>query len=164
MLFGNPCTGVDMHLTHNKAYNLIRNFGVETARLMAERDYDDELKMKTFELSATVYDIYKKELEMGIPFAKAMADYIVAQNKAIEVMNNPDIKTMASGFAESVKIIAKSGFKTVDVNEYNKRIDFCKQCEHLMPSNKDRLRCSICGCYMIVKAKFKEMHCPVKLW
>ena len=157
-----------MHLRHHKAYNLIRNYGLETARLMAETQYDDEERMATFELTAVVYEIFKEELAVGKPFCQAMAEYVTAQNEATRALEESyevtDSMTMAKNLYHAIKAITKSRCEFTKIQEYQRRLDICRQCEYLIPTNRDRLRCGKCGCYMIVKAKFQVMTCPADKW
>lgn len=39
------------------------------------------------------------------------------------------------------------------------RIDICKSCDKL-----EDARCSICGCWMPLKARLPLFHCPIKKW
>lgn len=40
------------------------------------------------------------------------------------------------------------------------RLDTCSQCKKLMRTGN----CSICGCFVMDKAKYKEESCPLKKW
>ena len=44
-------------------------------------------------------------------------------------------------------------------NEYNRRLDICKDCEKLSQGT-----CLRCGCYVELRAASKNAHCPGKSW
>jgi hypothetical protein len=50
--------------------------------------------------------------------------------------------------------------KSVNNSAYIKRIDICNNCEYL----KDQSVCSICGCYVKIKAKWSSEDCPKNKW
>ena len=41
------------------------------------------------------------------------------------------------------------------------RMEICTQCEKF---DKTFRRCTVCGCFMDIKTKFRGMHCPLKVW
>ncbi len=43
--------------------------------------------------------------------------------------------------------------------EYQRRLNVCKACEHLAGGT-----CLKCGCYPEFRAAFRTQKCPVKLW
>ncbi len=47
----------------------------------------------------------------------------------------------------------------VDAEEYEKRLAYCRQCEHLQNGI-----CSQCGCFAEVRAVKRLMDCPMGLW
>ena len=47
----------------------------------------------------------------------------------------------------------------VDDNEYNRRLDMCKNCEKLVDGT-----CLSCGCYVELRAAAKISDCPVHKW
>jgi len=40
-----------------------------------------------------------------------------------------------------------------------KRINICKECEHYKA-----LICTKCGCFMPLKVKLRQVHCPIHKW
>jgi hypothetical protein len=51
----------------------------------------------------------------------------------------------------------------VDPGIYQQRLSLCHSCPyHMMWLGA--LRCSICKCFMAVKAKLAHMHCPQGYW
>jgi hypothetical protein len=66
---------------------------------------------------------------------------------------------MASSFAASMTKFASSGFKTADDECYRLRVEQCLRCGH-RKSN----RCSVCGCFFVLKAKLPHEDCPIGRW
>ena len=54
---------------------------------------------------------------------------------------------------------ASSGKITVDRAIIEKRLKVCKACPHLTGT-----RCTVCGCFMNVKAGLNGATCPLKKW
>jgi hypothetical protein len=71
----------------------------------------------------------------------------------------PPLTTQATNFAKSAFQHAIGGFKKTEPEEYSRRLDICGQCGKF--SNG---RCSICGCFLTVKASWNEQHCPDGKW
>jgi hypothetical protein len=69
----------------------------------------------------------------------------------------PNFFNMVKNFSSEVVKFAKSGFKYVSPEEYEKRLDACIKCPHV---KNPGLRCGLCGCNMELKAKWKTSHCP----
>lgn len=46
------------------------------------------------------------------------------------------------------------------VDKEKKRIDICKECEYIT----EHASCSICGCYMPLKARIPFFSCPKQKW
>jgi len=42
-----------------------------------------------------------------------------------------------------------------------KRFDICKSCDRLL---KPTFNCKECGCFMKVKVKLNDSHCPLGKW
>ncbi len=47
----------------------------------------------------------------------------------------------------------------VDLNEYQRRLAFCRKCEDLQNG-----MCAQCGCFVEVRAAKRKMDCPVDRW
>ena len=47
----------------------------------------------------------------------------------------------------------------VSDKDYEKRLDICKQCDHL-----ENGTCKACGCYVELRAAAKAGRCPYKKW
>lgn len=75
----------------------------------------------------------------------------------------PSVKAMAKNAIKDGGSILKSGFKLVDSKTFDQRIKTCTDCEHVRVRGEE-IRCSICGCYMRRKARFKVAKCPRQLW
>ena len=69
----------------------------------------------------------------------------------------PNFFNMVKNFSSEVVKFAKSGFKYVNPEEYEERLDTCIKCPHV---KNPGLRCGLCGCNMQLKAKWKTSHCP----
>jgi hypothetical protein len=54
-----------------------------------------------------------------------------------------------------------SGFKQVSHEQYYDRLAMCRGCFFFDPVKK---RCTDCGCFVKVKAKFKTEDCPQNFW
>lgn len=50
----------------------------------------------------------------------------------------------------------------LEQKDAQKRFDVCKQCEHYLPQSFHR--CEVCGCFLKVKCKVRDFHCPVNKW
>jgi hypothetical protein len=72
-----------------------------------------------------------------------------------------DIFNLASRFGKAAFGHAKDGFKKVDDETFNKRMDICRGCEHF---NKEATQCNSCGCYLNVKATWNSEKCPLDKW
>ena len=59
------------------------------------------------------------------------------------------------GFIETGTAIIKN--PTIINSE--KRLKVCKKCKYLKGN-----RCSVCGCFMFIKAKFQASKCPKGYW
>lgn len=55
--------------------------------------------------------------------------------------------------------IAASGFKTVDQETYDKRLEVCNGCEQLAGR-----QCKVCTCFVPLKAQFEVEECPLGKW
>ena len=73
----------------------------------------------------------------------------------------PSFATMATNFAKDVVTYVKQGAPNVSEKNYQKRLDTCKACEHLIRS---AMRCGKCGCLLEHKAKWKTTSCPIGKW
>jgi len=75
----------------------------------------------------------------------------------------PPISTQVSNFILSVaNVIAharKSGSIIADNQTIEARIGVCNKCRHLLQA-----RCSVCGCFIALKAGLRAENCPLKNW
>lgn len=62
-------------------------------------------------------------------------------------------------FYNSLVRMAKSPKKLVDKEEMIKRVSICDQC----PLKKG-MRCTVCGCFIKMKASFYTEKCPKENW
>lgn len=72
-----------------------------------------------------------------------------------------DIFNLAGRLGKAAFNHAKDGFKHVDEEIYNKRIEICKSCEFY---DAESNRCKSCGCYLAMKAKWNSEKCPHDKW
>lgn len=77
------------------------------------------------------------------------------------VLEYPPLINQVQNFAKSMLRFAKSGFKTVDEEEYNRRLSICNQCVHL---NRKDMKCTLCGCPVHKKAIIYDEPCPANKW
>jgi len=75
----------------------------------------------------------------------------------------PPISKQINNFLLSVaNVVAharKSGKIIADTQTIGSRIAICNKCRHLVQT-----RCSVCGCFITVKAGLKAENCPLKNW
>jgi hypothetical protein len=65
-------------------------------------------------------------------------------------------------FATSVgQNVAEGDGIFVSEQKTSDREQICNDCSQF---NRESKRCYLCGCYMIVKWKFKAASCPIELW
>ncbi len=57
--------------------------------------------------------------------------------------------------------IFNKNLEKVDESIFNKRMDICNSCEHLIKATK---QCTKCGCFMVLKTKMPHAICPVGKW
>jgi hypothetical protein len=71
----------------------------------------------------------------------------------------PSVAEMTWSFTSAMKDFAKSGFETVNKEDYDKRVEICNICPW-----RDNMTCTKCGCFINLKAKIKESKCPDDRW
>ena len=71
----------------------------------------------------------------------------------------PSIFTMAKNFAKDLGKYIKEGAPNVTNKQYTERLDACNKCPNL---DKESMRCTLCGCLIEHKAKWKTTTCPDK--
>lgn len=67
--------------------------------------------------------------------------------------------TLVLSVANAIANAVKTGKLIAPESKVHKRIEICKGCRHL-----DETRCTICGCYVNVKAGLDSERCPLNLW
>jgi hypothetical protein len=73
----------------------------------------------------------------------------------------PSLAKMGWNIATSLASFVADGCKTVDADEYKRRLEICDKCEHRIA---DSNRCTKCGCYLSIKAKGRAFECPENKW
>jgi len=76
-------------------------------------------------------------------------------------MDNPNMLNKAWNLTKSIVEYAKSGFENTSKDNYKKRLTICDSCNLL---DKDKGKCTVCGCVMAVKAKWEVEKCPKDKW
>jgi hypothetical protein len=75
----------------------------------------------------------------------------------------PSVVQMAISAAKAVISYAADGFKNVDNEEYQRRLDICTACEFF---DVEQIRCKKCGCFVKLKAVINANNggCPLNKW
>lgn len=73
--------------------------------------------------------------------------------------DQPSALQKAWNLTESLGAFIVDGLKTVTSIQYQMRLEICDKCEHRRGS-----RCSLCGCYISLKARARVMQCPADKW
>jgi hypothetical protein len=79
----------------------------------------------------------------------------------------PDFWEQMKGFAQftnkQIKEVKKPIGNGIFIDEEtkNNRLEICNSCDFFDKSQK---RCRKCGCFMNIKAQFRNVQCPIKLW
>ena len=71
-------------------------------------------------------------------------------------MNN-----LISNFSHSLLNHIQSGFKQVDSDTKQARLEICKTCDQY---DSSLIRCNNCGCFLLIKAAWASEDCPLKKW
>lgn len=71
----------------------------------------------------------------------------------------PSAPRMAWNLTKSLAAFVADGCKTVDAEEYERRLTICDQCEH----RRER-RCLKCGCRIDIKARGRAWKCKLGKW
>lgn len=73
--------------------------------------------------------------------------------------NTPPLRRQAWDLAKAMAAFIADGLKTVDQDEYKRRMGLCDTCEH-----RARNRCSLCGCNLSLKVAGRVFECPDGRW
>ena len=76
-------------------------------------------------------------------------------------MDKPDLIIKAYNLLKASYKRAKGGFQDVDTSTYYDRIHTCSRCPEL---DLIELECTVCGCPIEIKAKWKTESCPKNKW
>jgi hypothetical protein len=83
----------------------------------------------------------------------------------LKVLDSPSVLQSAKGiskkiwkFTEAFAKWVKSGFKIVQQEDLDKRLNVCKTCEHF---NSTLTKCDYCGCLLSIKARWATEDCPL---
>lgn len=69
----------------------------------------------------------------------------------------PSTWKMVKSFTKELSNYISQGAPNVSVEDYVQRVDACSTCEHY---NKEKARCTLCGCLIEYKAQWKTSDCP----
>ena len=72
----------------------------------------------------------------------------------------PSAAQQAKNFIGEAGRFIASGFVFAEKELVAKRVQICDDCQYLI----GRERCSLCGCFMKLKAKLGSSSCPAKKW
>jgi hypothetical protein len=77
----------------------------------------------------------------------------------------PDFWEQMKSFKEFAKsvgqdVVEGDGIFVPD-DKIEEREKICNDCSQF---NKESKKCYLCGCYMVVKWKFKAAQCPINMW
>jgi len=76
-------------------------------------------------------------------------------------MVKPNLMVKAYNLLKASYRRAKDGFEDVDASTYYDRVHTCSRCDEL---DLEELECTVCGCPIEVKAKWKTESCPKNKW
>ena len=71
----------------------------------------------------------------------------------------PPIAARVWNLTAAIKDFVMDGMKTVETEEYARRLKVCEACEFRKEDN-----CLQCGCNLTIKARGRAFHCPLQLW
>ena len=71
----------------------------------------------------------------------------------------PGMAQLAKNIGTAAVNFAKSGFKIADDKLFEARLTVCNTCPHRVEG-----RCSLCGCFIVPKAKLLSEKCPDGRW
>ena len=69
-------------------------------------------------------------------------------------------KNLILSTANVLAYAAVTGKIKTDPQTAGSRVETCKQCRHLENGN----RCTVCGCFIAMKAGLAAEKCPMKKW
>lgn len=72
----------------------------------------------------------------------------------------PSIVKQVASLGRAISDHAKHGFASCSEEDLKARNRECEECSLLLPSG----RCSVCGCFMKIKATWQEQRCPKGKW
>ena len=70
-------------------------------------------------------------------------------------MEFPSIPKMVMNFTSELAEFIEGGFPIVTPEDYQKRLETCNACPNIK-----KKRCTLCGCVVEYKAKWKTATCP----
>jgi len=74
-------------------------------------------------------------------------------------------------FSDQVKTVALVAAKSLknmslwsSIEEVNRRLSICSDCEYVRKPKQRRWKCKLCGCKLQLKVAAKYSECPDKRW
>ena len=90
---------------------------------------------------------------------------LFTRNHIPDPKNYPKFTQMAVSFASSLVEWTKKGFKVVNEQQFNERLDICKGCDLFDSKAINGLgRCTACGCATQAKLRIATEKCPKDKW
>ncbi len=86
----------------------------------------------------------------------------ILENQSLSLPHiSTQMKTLGQSIVNNIKQIATGGSLRASEAETQRRLGICQTCPLFMA---DKMRCSICGCYLKVKATLQAERCPKAKW
>ena len=84
---------------------------------------------------------------------------IVKANATHVASGMPSLGSQAWNLTKSLALFVADVCRLVSSEEYARRLGICDGCELRYGT-----RCRMCGCTLVLKAKGRRWHCPIKKW
>jgi hypothetical protein len=83
----------------------------------------------------------------------------------IDPKKYPDFWDQMKNFKEFAKSVGQEAAEGNGILVSDEKVaDREKICNACSQFNKESKKCYLCGCYMVVKWKFKAAACPINMW
>ena len=73
----------------------------------------------------------------------------------------PSMLERIKSFAQAINVAASIGLESRNEQEMEQVLSICAVCPYLIV---DRFTCGKCGCFLVVKSRFRDFKCPVNKW
>lgn len=87
-------------------------------------------------------------------------------NKPVNIWRITKKLKEIKNFIKALYNHVKNGFKKVNKQEYERRLNICSTCPFKAPKDGplEQWKCTECGCWLKRKAKWAEQNCPKGYW